>query len=70
MPTIKLMEIDKILDKIKSKRTRNKEYFEYFVKWQGCLVKDSTWITEHELQLQGFNFANIENNYFVPRSLI
>jgi hypothetical protein len=59
------MEIDKILNGRTTKRTRNKEYFEYLVKGQGCLVEDSTWITKQYIQLQGFDLAEIEENYFV-----
>ena len=66
MPIIKSMEIDKILDKRIAKKTRNKEYFEYLVKGQGRPVKDSTWITKQELQLQGFDLADIEENSFLP----
>ena len=65
IPTVKPIKIDKILDKRATKRTRNNEYFEYLVKWQGCMVEDSTWITEQELQLQGFDLVDIEDNSFV-----
>ena len=67
MPTLKPMEINKILDRRIAKRTRNKEYFEYLIKWKGHPIKDSTSINEQELRLHGFDFANIQKNYFVPR---
>ena len=67
MPIIKPMEIDKILDIRTTKRTRNKEYFEYLVKFQGRSVEDSTWITEQEIHLEGFDLADIKENSFVPQ---
>jgi hypothetical protein len=51
MPTFKPMEINKILDRRIAKRIRNKEYFEYLVKWKGHLVEDSTWMIDQEIQL-------------------
>ena len=65
MLIVKPIEIDKILDRRTTKRTRNKEYFEYLVKCQGCSIEDSTWITEHELQLQGLDVEDIDTNSFV-----
>ena len=67
MPTVKSMEIEKILERRTTKRTRKTKYFEHLVKWQGYTVEDLTWITKQELQLQGFDLAYIEENSFVPR---
>ena len=49
LPTVKPLEIDKVLDKRITKRTRNKEYFQYLMKWKGHLVEDSTCIDEQKL---------------------
>ena len=67
IPTVKPMEIEKILGKRTTKRPKKKECFEYSVKWQEHMVEDSNWIIEYEIQLKGFDLANIEENLFVPR---
>lgn len=61
------MEIDKNLDKRIAKRTRNKEYFDYLIKCKGHSVEDSAWMIEQEIQLQGFDLADIKDNSFLPR---
>lgn len=46
LPTVQPLEIDRILDRRVAKRTKNREYLEYLVKWKGCPVKYSTWMNE------------------------
>ena len=48
MPIVKPLEIEKNVDKGKTKNTRNKEYFEYLVKSKIHLVEDATYMIEHE----------------------
>ena len=33
-----------------AKKTRNKEYFQYLVKWNNQQVEDATWVTEQRFQ--------------------
>ena len=49
LSTINPFEIDKVLDKRVAKRTKNREYFRYSVKWKGHLVKNVTWMNVKEL---------------------
>jgi hypothetical protein len=53
MPVAKKPQMESILDKRVSKRTRRKEYFEYLVKWKGHPVKDASWENEAEIQKHG-----------------
>lgn len=56
-----------ILDERIAKKTINKEYFEYLVKWKGYLVKYLTLISDQDIQLQGFDLAETKNNPFAPQ---
>jgi hypothetical protein len=53
MPVAEKPQMERILDKRVSKRTRRKEDFEYLVKWKGHLVEDTNWETEAEIQKHG-----------------
>jgi hypothetical protein len=39
-------QMESILDKRTSKRTKRKKYFEYLVKWKGHPVEDASWEDE------------------------
>jgi hypothetical protein len=53
MPVVEKPQMESILDKRVSKRTRRREYFEYLVKWKGHLVEDASWENEAEIQKHG-----------------
>jgi hypothetical protein len=53
MPVAEKPQMESILDKRVSKRTRRREYFEYLVKWKGHLVEDVSWENEAEIQKHG-----------------
>ena len=53
MPTKVSLQLENILDKRVQKKTRGKEYFEYFVKWVGHQMEDSIWLTATMLQKSG-----------------
>jgi hypothetical protein len=53
MPIAEKPQMERILDKKVSKKTRRKQYFEYLVKWKGHPVEDASWETEAEIQKHG-----------------
>jgi hypothetical protein len=53
MPFVEKPQMESILDKRVSKRTRRKEYIKYLVKWKGHLVEDSNWENEAGIQKHG-----------------
>jgi hypothetical protein len=53
MPVADKPQMECILDKRLSKRTRWKEYYEYLVKWKNHLVEDASWENEVEIQKHG-----------------
>ena len=53
MPFVEKPYMECILDKRVSKKTRQKEYFEYLVKWKGHPVEDASWENEAEIQKHG-----------------
>jgi hypothetical protein len=53
MPVADKPQMECILDKRVSKKTRRKEYFEYLVKWKNHPVEDASWETKVEIQKHG-----------------
>jgi hypothetical protein len=53
MPIVEKPQIESILGKRVSKKTRRKKYFEYLVKWKGHPVEDVSWENEAEIQKNG-----------------
>jgi hypothetical protein len=53
MPVADKPQMERILDKRVSKKTRRKEYFEYLVKWKGHPVEDASWERKVEIQRHG-----------------
>jgi len=54
-------ELEKILGKIVSKRTQNKEYYEYLVKWRNYGFKDASWVSENEIALLTGSSSSVES---------
>jgi hypothetical protein len=50
MPIAEKPQMECILNKRVSKKTRRKQYFEYLVKWKGHPVEDASWENEAEIQ--------------------
>jgi hypothetical protein len=61
MPIAEKPQVESILDKRISKRTRRKEYFEYLVKWKGHPVEDVSWENEAEIQKHGQTMQELMN---------
>jgi hypothetical protein len=53
MPVADKLQMECILDKRLSKKTRQKKHFEYLVKWKNHLVEDVSWENEEEIQKHG-----------------
>ena len=61
MPKIEKKEVEAILEKSVSKKTRSKIYYQYLVKWKGQLVEDTSWMTEAELQKLGVDSETLQD---------
>jgi hypothetical protein len=53
MPVAENPQMESIIDKRISRKTRRKEYFEYLVKWKGHPVEDASWEDEVAIQKHG-----------------
>ena len=53
MPVADKPQMERILDKRVSKKTRRKKYFEYLVKWKDHPVEDVSWETKAEILKHG-----------------
>jgi hypothetical protein len=53
LPVAEKPQMECILDKRVSKRTRQKQYFEYLAKWKNHPVEDASWENEAEIQKHG-----------------
>jgi hypothetical protein len=53
MTVVNKPQVECILDKRVSKKTKRKEYFEYLVKWKNHAVEDASWENEAEIQRNG-----------------
>jgi hypothetical protein len=54
-------QMESIIDKRVSRKTKRKEYFEYLVKWKGHPVEDAIWEDEAEIQKHGQTMQEIMN---------
>jgi hypothetical protein len=61
MPVAEKPQMESIIDKRISKKTRRKEYFEYLVKWKGHPVEDASWEDEVEIQKHGQTMQELMN---------
>jgi hypothetical protein len=53
MPVAEKPQMESILDKRISKKTRRRQYFEYLVKWKGHPAEDVSWENEEEIKKHG-----------------
>jgi hypothetical protein len=53
MPVANKPQMECILDKRVSKKTKRKQHFEYLVKWKGHPVEYASWENEAEIQRHG-----------------
>ena len=67
MPKTVKKEVEVVLEKRVSKRTRGQVYFHYLLKWKGQLMEDASWITTTELQKYGVNPESLMKDPFLPR---
>ena len=61
MPVAENPQMESIIDKRVSKRTRRKEYSEYLFKWKGHLIEDASWEDEAEIQKHGQTVQELMN---------
>jgi len=67
VPKSSQKEVEAILDRRISKKTRGKTYFQYLVKWKEQPVEDSSWLTTIELQKYGVSPEGLKYKSFLPR---
>jgi hypothetical protein len=61
MPVAAKPQMESIIDKRVSRKTKRKEYFEYLVKWKGHPVEDASWEDEAEIQKHGQTMQELMN---------
>ena len=66
LPQKEQPQIEAILDKKISKKTRNKDYFQYLVKWKDQPSEDATWMTELDISMYNVHPEDLLNNSFLP----
>ena len=66
MPKTVKKEVEAVLEKRVSKRTRGHIYFQYLVKWKGHPVEDASWFTTIELQKYEVNPESLRDDSFLP----
>ena len=59
MPVVDKLQMEHILDKRVSKRTKRKKYFEYLVKWKNHPVEYASWENEVEIQRHGHTIREL-----------
>ena len=58
--------IEAILDKKILKKTRNKTFFQYLVKWKNKPTEDVAWMAEKEISKYNVYLEDLMKNYFLP----
>jgi hypothetical protein len=61
MPIAEKPQMESIIDKRISRKTRRKEYFEYLVKWKRHPVEDASWEDEAATQKHGQTVQELMN---------
>ena len=61
MPVATKPQMESIIDKRVSRKTKRKEYFEYLVKWKGHLVEDASWEDEAKIHKDGQTMQELMN---------
>lgn len=66
MPKTVKREVEVVLEKKVSKRTKGQVYYQYLVKWKGQLVEDVSWLATAKLQKYGVNPESLRGDSFLP----
>ena len=66
MPRAVKKEVEAVLEKRVSKRTRGHVYFQYLVKCKGQPMEDTSWLTTIKLQKYGVNLKSLREDSFLP----
>lgn len=62
-------EVEAVLEKRVTKRTKGNVCFQYLVKWKRYPVEDASWLTTVELQKYGVNPESLMGDSFLPWEL-
>ena len=65
MPKAEKKEVEAILDKRESKKTKHQTYYQYLIKWKGQPAKDASWMTTTKLQKIGIDPKELQD-HFLP----
>lgn len=63
MPKAEKKEVEAILDKWESKKTRHENYYQYLIKWKGQPVEDASWMTTVELHKIGIDPKELQDQF-------
>jgi hypothetical protein len=61
MPVAEKLQMESIIDKRISRKTKRNAYFEYLVKWKGHPVEDASWEDEAAIHRHGQTMQELMN---------
>ena len=67
IPQKEQLHIEAILDKRILRKTTNKTFFQYLVKWKDHPTEDAAWMTEQEISKYDVQPKDLMENYFLPQ---
>ena len=59
LPPSQTLYSEAILEAKIAKKTRNKTYYQYLVKWKGLPMIDATWMNEDQIQQHGYTLDQL-----------
>jgi hypothetical protein len=57
-------EVEAVLDKRVTKKTRGQTYYQYLIKWKGQPIEDASWMTTTELKKYHVDPEDFDGAFF------